>query len=257
MATAANTYKKLSEIHIEERNELLLQELPQVHYIASRILERLPQQVELEDLVHAGVIGLLEAYRNFDPNNKAQFKTFAQFRIKGAILDSLRAFDCGSRRIRGKAREIAKATAKLENELGEQPSGEQLAAELNISSAALRELQRELHGLHIVGQQIASTVEGDAPQDLIESAPGNWSNPFELYCKSEDIGRLTEAVAQLSEREQLILSLYYREELTMREVAEVVNVAVARVAQIHTAALAKLKAILEPEYQSTDVRRSR
>ncbi len=257
MATAAHTlYKTLSEGDIEERNELILQELPQVHYIASRILDRLPQQVELEDLVHAGVIGLLEAYRKFDPTKNAQFKTFAKFRIEGAILDSLRALDWGSRGIRAKAREIAKATAKLENELGEEPGAEELAAELKISPTALHEMQTELHGLHVVGQQMTSAFEGDTPQDLIESAPGKWANPFEMYCETESIGRLTDAVARLSEREQLILSLYYREELTMREVAKVVSLAVSRVAQIHSAALAKLKAILEPEHDENRNARS-
>lgn len=251
MATAHTIYKRLAESELEERNELIVQELPQVSYIASRILERLPQQVELEDLVHAGVLGLLEAYRRFDHSKNAQFKTFAKFRIEGAILDSLRALDWGSRSIRVKARDIAKATAKLENELGQHPTREQLAAELKVSVKAFEEMQTELHGLHIVGQETASTFPGEAAQDLIESAPGRWENPFEIYCKTESMDRLAKAVAELTEREQLILSLYYREELTMREVAGVVDLAVSRVSQIHTAALQKLKQMLEPEHNGS------
>jgi RNA polymerase sigma factor for flagellar operon FliA len=246
MASAHAVYKMIAESEGEfaERNELILQELPQVHYIASRILERLPQQVELGDLVHAGVIGLLEAYRTFDDSKNAQFKTFAKFRIKGAILDSLRALDWGSRGIRKKGREIADATQRLEASLGRVPTKEEIAAELKISLVELNEVQRELSGLHLVGQEVASSYEGETPQDLIESAASSWENPFEVYCKTESRAHLVEAVGELPEREQLILSLYYREELTMKEVAEVVGLAVSRVSQIHSATLAKLKATL-------------
>ena len=133
MASAHAVYKMIAEDELMERNELILQELPQVQYIASRILERLPQQIELGDLVHAGVLGLLEAYRNFDASKNASFKTFAKFRIKGAILDSLRALDWGSRGIRRKAREISEATQRLEGSLGRHPSKDEIAAEMGVS----------------------------------------------------------------------------------------------------------------------------
>jgi RNA polymerase sigma factor for flagellar operon FliA len=230
---------------IDLRNEVIMQELPQVHYIASRILDRLPQQVELDDLVSAGVIGLLDAYRCFDPAKNAQFSTFAKFRIKGAILDSLRALDWGSRGIRRKAREISEATTRLEASLGRSPRLEEIAAELGITLASLNDVQKELSALYVVGQETTSAINGGATVDLIESAPSAWDNPFELYRKTEEKARLVEAVNELSEREQLILSLYYVEELTMREVAEVVDLAISRVSQIHAAALLKLKALLE------------
>ncbi len=243
MAAAHTVYTMIAkeEKEIDERNELIVQELPQVYFLAARIRERLPQQVDLEDLVHAGVIGLIEAYRRFDHTRNAQFKTFARFRIEGAILDSLRSLDWGSRSIRVKARDIEKAIAKLEAEQGRKPTREELAAELNLTLTALDDVQTELHGLHTVGQEAQSTFEGEAALDLIESAPSPWDNPFEMYCKTESRAHLTQAVSELTEREQLILSLYYREELTMREVAEVVGLAVSRVSQLHTAALEKLK----------------
>jgi RNA polymerase sigma factor for flagellar operon FliA len=243
MASAHTAYKMYAEGvgDFDERNDLIMQELPQVHYIASRIFERLPQQVELDDLVHAGVIGLLEAYRTFDHGKNAQFKTFARFRIKGAILDSLRALDWGSRGIRRKAREISEVTLKLEGTLGRYPTKEEIAAELNISIAALNDIQGELNSLYVVGQETSAGGDGESTRDLIESAPSLWENPFEAYCKEESRAQLVDAVSKLSEREQLILSLYYHEELTMREVAEVVGLAVSRVSQIHTAVLQKLK----------------
>ncbi len=246
MASAHAVYKMIAETEFTERNELILQELPQVQYIASRILERLPQQVELGDLVHAGVLGLLEAYRNFDASKNASFKTFAKFRIKGAILDSLRALDWGSRGIRRKAREIAEATQRLEGSLGRHASKDEIASELGISLKELNEVQTELSGLHLVGQEVSSSFEGEAAQDLIESAASPWENPFEMYAKAETRAHLANAISQLSEREQLILSLYYREELTMKEVAEVVGLAISRVSQIHSAVLAKLKTSLGP-----------
>jgi RNA polymerase sigma factor for flagellar operon FliA len=223
-----------------ERDELILQELPQVNFIASRILERLPQQVELSDLVQAGVIGLLEAYRSFDPSKNAQFKTFARFRIKGAILDSLRALDWGSREIRRRAREIADTIQLLQARHGRTPTAEEIAAEMHIDIRELNEIQDELHSLTVLGQEAASTFDGEAAHDLIDSAPSTWDNPFQAYCKAEDKARLADAIAALPEREQLILSLYYQEELTMKEVAQVVGLATSRVSQIHAASLAQL-----------------
>jgi len=246
MASAHLVYKMIAEgtSEFDERNEVILQELPQVHYIASRMLERLPQQVELADLVQAGVIGLLDAYRAFDATKNTQFSTFAKFRIKGAIIDSLRALDWGSRGIRRKARDIADATAKLEASLGRNPTKEEIAANLGITLSSLNEIQTELNGLYVMGQESNSSFEGEAAHDLIESAASTWDNPFEMYRKTEERAHLSKAVSDLSEREQLILSLYYTEELTMKEVAQVVGLAVSRVSQIHAETLRKLKASL-------------
>ncbi len=252
MSTAYSTYKTLAaepapghREALEERNAMILDELPQVYFIAARILERLPQHVQLEDLVNAGVIGLLEAHKNFDGAKNAQFKTFAKFRIRGAILDSLRELDWGSRSLRRKAREITEATARLEGVLHRQPTKEEVAVELKMKPSELDEAMTQLDGLHIVGQQAAS-FDGEDVLDLIESAPSTWANPFELYCQAEDKARLAVAIGELNEREQLVLSLYYREELTMKEVAAVVGIALSRVSQIHSAALNKLKQALAP-----------
>ena len=109
-----------------------------------------------------------------------------------------------------------------------------MAAELQIDTEELQDLRTELNGLYLVGQEARSSFDGEGTHDLIDSAPSNWENPFELYAKAEERGKLVDAIAELSEREQLILSLYYREELTMKEVAEVVGIAISRVSQIHS-----------------------
>ena len=243
--TAAELAYRVSGDDLDERNELVMRELPQVYYIASRIAERLPKQVDIEDLVQAGVLGLLDACRNFDVSKDAQFTTFAKFRIRGAILDSLRKLDWGSRTLRKKGREIHAAVVKLEMKLGRQPDEEEIAVEMDIRLDNLHDTLAKIDGLHLVGQQASSPHDQNETFDLIESAPSaGGDNPFELCLEGERKVHLAEALSLMSEREQLILSLYYKEELTMKEVATVVGIAVSRVSQIHAAALVKLRASL-------------
>ena len=245
MTTAELAYRASSD-DVDERNRLVVRELPQVHYVAARIRERLPKRVELEDLVQAGVIGLLEACRSYDRTKDAQFSTFAKFRIRGAILDSLRKLDWGSRTLRRKGREITSSIVKLESQLGRQPDEEEIAEDMQMGLDELQETQTQLDGLHLVGQLTNSSHDHAESYDLIESAPSNGEdNPFELCLKGERKEQLAEAVSQMSEREQLILSLYYQEELTMMEVSKVVGIAVSRVSQIHAAAMVKLRASLQ------------
>lgn len=240
--TPAELAYKMSSAPPEGSDELVMQELPQVYYIATRIRDRLPRHVDLEDLVSAGVIGLLEASRCFDSTKNAQFKTFAKFRIRGAIVDSLREMDWGSRLMRRRGREIADATSRLEAKLGRKPVEAEIAAEINTDVEQLRKTVAQLDVLHVAGQRVAASDYSDESIDLIESAPSlDDPDAFELCLKGEMRSHLAEAIAGLSEREQLILSLYYREELTMKEIAEVVGVALSRVSQIRVAAIAKLR----------------
>jgi RNA polymerase sigma factor for flagellar operon FliA len=230
---------------MDERNDLVMRELPQVYYLAARIRERLPKNVDMEDLVQAGVIGLIEACRNYDSSKDAQFSTFAKFRIRGAILDSLRMLDWGSRTLRKKGREITQSVAKLESKLGRQPMEEEIAAEMQMGLDELHSTLGQLDGLYLVGQRSDPSHDRSEPHDLIESAPSaGEDNPFELCLQGERKAQLSEAVSQMSEREQLILSLYYKEELTMKEISQVVGIAVSRVSQIHAAAMVKLRASL-------------
>jgi RNA polymerase sigma factor FliA len=241
MIQAEAAYKKTAE-NEDDRNELVMQELSQVYYIASRIRERLPRHIELEDLVNAGVIGLLEASRNFDSTKNAQFKAFAKFRIRGAILDSLRESDWGSRSLRRRGREISDATARLEAKLGRSPVESEVAEEMNIEPAHLQRIVAQIDGLSLAGQEAAVSNDRNNLMDVIESAPNlDDPDPFDLCLQGEVKAHLAEAISQLSEREQLIISLYYREELTMKEISEIVGVALSRVSQIRQATMKKLK----------------
>ena len=244
MTAAELAYSRSAAVG-ENADDLVMQELPQVYYIAQRIRERLPQHVELEDLVSAGVIGLLEANRSFDHTRNAQFKTFAKFRIRGAILDSLREIDSGSRLLRRRGREITEATSRLESRLGRHPSDTEVAEEMQIDIEHLRRIMAQIDSLHIGGQQVMAADGGSETVDVIESAPDlDDPNPFDLCLEGEMRTHLAEAISRLTEREQLILSLYYREELTMKEIAQVVGVALSRVSQIRQAAVIKLREYL-------------
>ena len=243
--TQAELAYKTSTAEGEDRNDLVMQELSQVYYIAQRIRERLPQHVELEDLVNAGVIGLMEVSRTFDSSKNAQFKTYAKFRIRGAILDSLRESDWGSRYIRRKGREIGEATTRLEGSLGRHPTESEVADEMHLELDHLCRIKQQIDGLYISGQEMAATNDRSETLDVIESAPNLVDpDPFDLCLQGEMKEHLAEAIFKLTEREQLILSLYYREELTMREIAEVVGVALSRVSQIRQATMVKLRVSL-------------
>jgi RNA polymerase sigma factor FliA len=172
MTTAELAYRASGD-DIDERNELVMRELPQVYYVAARIRERLPKNVDMEDLVQAGVIGLLEACRNYDQSKDAQFSTFAKFRIRGAILDSLRKLDWGSRTLRRKAREISASVVKLESSLGRQPFEEEIAADMHMRLDELQRAMQQLDGLFLVGQEASSSGDSADTYDLIESAPSN------------------------------------------------------------------------------------
>ena len=162
--TPAELAYKTSVVNMTSEDDLVMQELPQVYYIAARIRERLPQHVEMDDLVSAGVIGLLEATRSFDGSKNVQFKTFAKFRIRGAIFDSLRETDWGSRYMRRRAREIAEATARLEARLGRHPVESEVACEMGLEPEQFQRIRAQLDSLQIAGQQL--TVSSDRSEVL-------------------------------------------------------------------------------------------
>lgn len=242
MLEAQIAYKEQQSTEKEDRDQLIMGNLQQVYYIARRIHERLPQQVPFEDLVHAGVIGLIEAVGSYDPSKSVPLKSYTKFRVRGAILDSIRELDWGSRRLRHKGREIEEALSRLSKKLGRQPEEQEIAAELDISIEELYSLAHSIDGAVLVGQQINSVYDdGSGKRDLIESAPSRDENPFDLYMRTETKEKLTKAIATLSEKEQMVISLYYKEELTMKEIAVVMQLGESRISQIHSLALAKLR----------------
>lgn len=228
----------------EERNRLLMEQLPQVRYIARRIHERLPQHVALDDLIHAGVLGLIDALNKYDARKNVQFKSYASFRIRGAILDSLRDLDWSPRDLRRKARRLAEANSRLGTELGRAATEQELASELGMELDEFQHMLTEIGGLEINSLQVESSRD-DILEDLSESIPGDpEQSPFFQCLKAEMKEALAQAISELSEKEQQVLALYYFEELTMKEVGAVLGVGESRVSQIHSLALVRLRSHL-------------
>lgn len=243
-----------ASLTLDTRDELVLSQLSEVHFIARRIHVRLPVFVPLEDLVHSGVLGLLEATQKYDSTKNIQFKTFAQFRIRGAILDSLRNLDRASRRMRAKSRKLNAACEQLSLRLGRQPTEEEIAHEVGVKLTALRKLASTFRALESVDPQVASRQDRADTRDLIESAPAKpEESPLALCLRSEMRQHLTKAMSNLSPREKRILSLYYVEQLTMQAIASILGVKTPRISQIHSAALVKLRAHLEAKEISADL----
>src|SRR5580698_1092925 len=225
-----------------ERERVLMEQLPQVRYIARRIHERLPRHVPFEDLVHAGVVGLIDALHKFDRAKHVQFGSYAKFRIRGAILDSLREMDWSPRDLRRKARRLEEANNTLRSQLGRNPSETELAAELGIDLHGLQMLLGEIDGLEVGSLRVQSPRDGKE-EDLCEYLPDDpEKTPLLLCLRSEMKDLLTRAIEELPEKERQVLALYYYEELTMKEVGAVMGVGESRVSQIHSVAVMRLRA---------------
>ena len=243
--TQAELASKKSQEGSQARDQLILNELPNVHYIARRVYERLPRHVPFEDLVHAGVIGLIEAVRSYDAQKSVPLRAYAKFRIRGAIVDSLRALDWGSRGLRRKGRRIEDAMATLSAKLGRQPETEEIAAEIGISIEEFHETALRVDGLTLIGQVAAPVSDQSETKDLIESAPSHDANPYDLCLFTEIKDKLAKAIVTLSPREQMVITLHYNGELTMKEIAAVLNLCESRVMQIRALALLKIREALQ------------
>jgi len=229
----------------EERERLLLEHLPQVKYIARRIHDRLPAQVQLDDLIHAGVVGLIDAVEKFDPGKNVQLKSYAKFRIRGAILDSLRELDWSPRHLRRQARCIEEAHRELKLRFGRTATEPELAAQLGMKLEDFQHLLGELRGLDLGSLQMEST-DPQSDEDVVSYNPGGADkDPFYLCLEGEMKSLIAGALEDLTEKEKQVVTLYYLEELTMKEVGAVLGVGESRVSQIHSAALIRLRARLE------------
>ncbi|MFY9907769.1 MAG: FliA/WhiG family RNA polymerase sigma factor [Terriglobales bacterium] len=227
-----------------ERERILMEQLPQVRYIARRIHERLPRHVPFEDLVHAGVIGLIDALNKFDLSKHVQFSSYAKFRIRGAILDSLRELDWSPRELRRKGRLVDSVYCDLSGKLGRAPNENEIAQEMGINLAELQALLAELDGLELGSLRVESPRDGKEENltDHIPSKPED--TPFFQCLRSEMKHLLTAAISELPEKEQRVLALYYYEELTMKEVGVALGIGESRVSQIHSLAMTRLRARL-------------
>jgi RNA polymerase sigma factor for flagellar operon FliA len=223
---------------------------PLVKYVAGRVLSGLPGHVEEADLISYGLVGLISAIDRFEPERQVKFETYAIPRIRGAIIDELRTLDWVPRSVRARAREIARANVKLEHRLQRAPTDDEIAAELDIT---LDEFQDSL--LRISNSSIAaldevwtvSDVTGDEVSllDTIEDRAS--PDPARAAGAADLKDRVAEAVARLPEREKIVIGLYYYENLTLREIGEVLDITESRVSQLHTKAVLRLRSHMPGE----------
>jgi RNA polymerase sigma factor for flagellar operon FliA len=227
----------------DEQERVLLEHLPIVRFLARRIHERLPQHVEIEDLVSAGVVGLLDAFAKFDPAKKVQFRSYAQFRIRGAILDSLRTLDWSPRELRRKGRAVEETVRILTARLGHAPSEPEIAAEMGLELEAYQQLLGDLKGLEIGTLHMERNE--DSGEEELAYVPGRpEEDPLFRCLRGEMEERLSGAIANLPDRERLVMTLYYFEEMTMREIGLALGVVESRVSQMHASAVIHLRAQL-------------
>ncbi|NWG13357.1 MAG: FliA/WhiG family RNA polymerase sigma factor [Acidobacteria bacterium] len=239
----SRTYRSSSVDQAAARDQLILEHLPQIKYIAQRISTKLPSHVELNDLISAGVLGLLDAIEKFDPLRGVKFKTYAELRIKGAILDSLRNLDWAPRSLRKKSKDLEKVYRELEQRLGRPASDKEVCDEMEISLEEYYELIDQIKGLNLGSfQELAPHDDEKNSEPLVRYVPdAPQMDPFFVFHKSEIRNILGGAIDALPKKERLVVSLYYYDELTMKEIGKVLGVNESRVSQLHTKAMLRLR----------------
>ena len=247
-------WRRYRKFDTEEMRQMLLNKfLPLVRNVASRMAMGFPRSVELPDLINTGVIGLIEAFRNFDPGRGVKFETYAVPRIRGAILDELRALDWVPRSTRAKSREIEKSYNILENKLGRPPEKTELAKHMKVTMEELHLSLDDVSGTNILSLDDIIFREDDNRQvsrieTIIDTSKINILGELE---KDELRAFLTIAMEKLTAQEKLVIALYYYEELTLKEIGEVMSISESRVSQIHTRAVSKLRTMVQEKFALT------
>ncbi len=231
----------------EEREQLILEHMPQVRLIARRIHDRLPETVSLEDLVSTGVVGLISAIDRYDPSHGVKLKTYAEYKIRGAILDSLRGLDWAPRQQRRRSKLIELAISNLEQRLHRAPNEEEIAAELGVPVSEYRDWLTEIRGLNL-GSLESHPPDEDGRELLRFVADSEESWPSNLLERAELRRILAQAIARMPAIERTVLGLYFQEELTLREIASVIQLHESRVSQLKTQAIARLRAFLKKKW---------
>ncbi len=239
---ARETY---GEIPPDIKERIILEHNALIRYIVNRIAVRLPSHIDLDDLHNTGVIGLMDAIDKYDPGKNCKFKTYAEFRIKGAILDQLRSLDWVPRSIRQKSRRLEQAYFEVEQRLGRTASENEIAESLGIGLEEFHFLINQVRGISMVNlDELRSNGDSDQPMygDIFEDVKAE--NPFASLKTRELRQAVAECISALPDKERLVISLYYYEDLNMKEIGKVLGITESRVCQIHTKAVARLRSKL-------------
>ena len=225
-----------AEVENPGAEDQIIRHAPLVKRIAYHLLNRLPPTVQIDDLIQAGMVGLLEAVSNFNPDMGASFETFAGIRIRGSMIDEIRRSDWTPRSVHRKFRSVADAIRKIENESGEDAKDIDVAQALGISLSKYHQILIDSSSSRIYS---IDTMEENAQDAAIPSSLEK--NPEEAYSSDEYQRQLGEAIRQLPEKEQLVMSLYYDDEMNFREIGEILEVTESRICQLHGQALLRIK----------------
>jgi len=225
------------------RDQVVLEHLPLVRVIAIRVHENLPVHVDIDDLVHAGILGLFDAAKKFNPRKQVAFSSYAKHRIKGAILDSLRQLDWASRDLRRRHKQIEAATRDLATELQRNPTHAEVAERLGVGEERWRHMMMELRTVGLVS---ASGRQQDHDESSTPDFPAKEGTQPDQMCAQEQMrGHLELALGTLPDRYRQVVQLYYSKEMTMREIGELMGINESRVSQIHKSALHKMAIALQ------------
>jgi len=251
--TGANPYQAAqhsTSLSSEEREQLILEHLPQVRLIARRIHERLPESVNLDDLISTGVVGLIAAIDRFDAVHNVKLKTYAEYKIRGAILDSLRGLDWAPRQQRKRSKQIEAAITAIEQKLHRAPSEEEIAAHLGLEIAEYHEWLVEIRGLNL--GSLETTSGEDDSRDLLQFVSDDEEEwPSRILERSELKKLLAEAITKMPEAEKTVLSFYYYEEMTLREISKILHLHESRISQLKSQAILRLRSYMERQWPTT------
>lgn len=242
-----------STVTPEIKDEIVIEYAPLVKYIAQKIASRLPANIDLDDLISCGVIGLMDAIEKFDPTRDNKFKTYAEFRIRGAILDELRAQDWVPRSVREKAKLVERTLSKLESELGRPASDEEMCSELNITQDEYYDLLNKAKSVSLLNIDDSSSFNRGDKKLMMGMMDGSRNlNPFSAVSYKNAKDAIKDGIKALPEKQRLVLSLYYYEDLNLKEIGQVLDVTESRVSQLHTQAIMRLKSKLKNTFESAE-----
>ena len=242
-AAAAKNVTPITAAKMSRRDRVVLEHLPLVKAIAIRVHDNLPVHVDLDDLVHAGVLGLFDAATKYNPDKKVAFSSYAKHRIKGAILDSLRQLDWASRDLRRRHKQIEAATRELAAELQRTPTEAEIAEKLGIDVQRWRQVMMELRNVGLISANSRATEHEDLPAPDYPSDPE--TQPDNMCAREQLRFLLDKAMTTLPDRYKQVVVLYYTNEMTMKEIGGVLGINESRVSQIHKSALEKMSVALQ------------
>jgi RNA polymerase sigma factor for flagellar operon FliA len=241
--SAASAQQAQQAARTARRDQVVLEHLPLVKAIAVRVHENLPVHVDLDDLVHAGILGLFDAATKFNPDKQVAFSSYAKHRIKGAILDSLRQLDWASRDMRRRHKQVEAATRELAAELQRNPTDSEVAQKLGMDEERWRAMMLDLRNVGLISASTRSNESEDLPAPDFPTSPE--THPDSICAREQLRSVLGVAMKTLPERYQKVVSLYYTREMTMKEIGGILGINESRVSQIHKAALEKMQVVLE------------